>query len=292
MKRFYVLIFSLVIAGLANGQEFVFKINFKDAKGNRDSIILGYDKIATVMIDSLFGEQNIINKPLDSSFDVRVSNMWNFYSFSGRDFNDSFYSDSFQTKKQIIPDSCGKWFRLITIDIFCKNWPVQATWDSSLFKRKCVQGSLLASVNPGGWWDTGSPSDLFRLGFANANKRTFTANFNSKDFNSNYAYINNKGDTVSVFWQAFGDSSLIIMGVDSLINSPFQVYPNPTNGLLKISGSMEKVDCINLFELTGRLVTSTKNDYIDLKGCKKGIYVVSIKLKNGKMLNYKIINTR
>lgn len=57
-----------------NGQPtamFEATIWFEDAAGNRDSIVVGYDTLATEDIDPAFGEAEITS-PFDSVFEVRA----------------------------------------------------------------------------------------------------------------------------------------------------------------------------------------------------------------------------
>jgi hypothetical protein len=55
---------------------FEMPIYFEDAKGNKDSIVVGFDESADYTeIDSLFGEDKLFT-PFDSVFDVRIAKVW------------------------------------------------------------------------------------------------------------------------------------------------------------------------------------------------------------------------
>jgi len=78
MKKIYILISFLTISQFIFGQEFSFPIYFEDAIGNKDTLTMGYDINGTDGLDTVLGEINIIGVPLDTSFDVRISDaFWN-----------------------------------------------------------------------------------------------------------------------------------------------------------------------------------------------------------------------
>ncbi|MFK7799594.1 MAG: T9SS type A sorting domain-containing protein [Aureispira sp.] len=253
---------------------------FEDAVGNTDTLILGYDANGTVLIDSSFGEANIIGLPLDSIFDVRIS--------------DAFFNSgvaTFHTKKQILPNSCASWlFPLVEIDIKSKHWPVTATWDSSLFNASCRAGSIFTSFNPGGWWDVvGFPSDLYRAEFAAINQVTFTSNYTPSGYDDNYAYVNAANDTLPIFWMSFGDSSLISLGIENL-TTDIQAYPNPVKDLLYIDMESHLVQEVRIIDRMGRQqAIGFKNGYIDLSNLNAGYYLIMLVGTEGKTQLLKII---
>ncbi|MEM7036751.1 MAG: hypothetical protein AAF570_07220, partial [Bacteroidota bacterium] len=73
---------------------------FEDAAGHRDTLYLGYDLNATAGIDAAFGEVNIINDPIDSLFEVRISDGFRNYDFMN-------LPPTYNLKKQITPDPCA-----------------------------------------------------------------------------------------------------------------------------------------------------------------------------------------
>ncbi len=73
MKNFIIL---FLCTGILIAQEFSFTLNFEDALGNTDSLIIGYDNNGTDGIDAAFGEVNIISVPYNSGIDVRISDEW------------------------------------------------------------------------------------------------------------------------------------------------------------------------------------------------------------------------
>lgn len=282
MKQFFITSVFLAFSFLTFGQQFSFPIYFHDAIGNKDTLILGYDINGTDSIDAAFGEINIISKPLNTTLDVRITDEWikRLYSSTG----------TFHTKKLIVKNYCGSSFSISEIDISTKHWPVTASWDSSLFNDICRNGSVFTSINPGGWWDTGSPSDLWRTELRNTNQVTFTSN-NPSGYNNAYAYINNAGDTIPVFWQTFGDSTLLLMGIKEIENlNVFQIYPNPAINYITIQSPQNStIDILNIQGQTilQRPLQQGKTD-INISDLVKGVYILRL-LSNDKMEVVRIV---
>ncbi len=61
MKELVFTFLLLVLSWNSSSQEeFSFTLYFEDAIGNKDSLILGYDELATNGEDEEFGEENVI----------------------------------------------------------------------------------------------------------------------------------------------------------------------------------------------------------------------------------------
>lgn len=282
MKKLSIFILLLLFSRLLSGQEFSFKMYFEDAIGNKDTLEFGYDANATDTIDAIFGEINIIGIPLDSVFDIRISDAF------GNNSN-----GTFQTKKQIVKRDNCKALSLITIDFKCNNWPVTTTWDNSVFIDTCRNGSVLTSVPPGGWWDIGSPSDLLRAELVNTNHITYTSNYYSGQFDENYAYINDQNDTIPVFWQAFADSTIFMVGTEEIIsNNDIEIFPNPTTNFtaIQLLNQDLKIENIQILNIHGESQTiKVTGNNIDLTKLSSGIYFIQLTISNGQTLTKKII---
>ncbi len=288
MKRIYILFFTLILNCFSYGQEFSFQMFFEDAIGNKDTLIFGYDINGTDTIDTPFGETNIISLPLDTGLDVRITNEF---------YNRCFLSipGTFHTKNQIIQKNCNSGFSIINVDILTNNWPVTASWDSALFNDTCRIGSFLTSIAPGGWWDTGSPSNLDRIVLIGISQKTFNSNYNSSSsYNlscDGYSYINSNNDTIPTFWQLFGDSTILIYSINEIKMSGYlDVFPNPTSGIINI----ESFDVIKIevFDVTGKLIKSNVNkNSIDISNQPNGIYFVKCKENKKEVIYRKIVKT-
>src|SRR5690554_7600324 len=76
-KILYILFILLTFQGFSQSltPEFEFQLYFEDAAGNRDTVTLGYDQLATDTINSQFGEVNLLNTPWGNGLDVRIGNL-------------------------------------------------------------------------------------------------------------------------------------------------------------------------------------------------------------------------
>lgn len=258
------------------GQQFSFQMYFSDAIGNGDTITLGYDPAATTGIDAAFGETDILPIPLDTNLDVRITSPW--YTSS--------YPVIFSTKKQIVYYDCtyNNW-SIQPINIFTHHWPVTVSWDPNLFQSPCLNGSVFTSVSPGGWWDVTCPSNLFKAELANGMTRTFTNNFEL----GNFGYLNGAGDSIPVFWQAFGDSTLITLSVPDLhtTEATLKVFPNPTTNILNltISDNFGSIVSVEVCTILGRkLLSYSSAGGVDLSTLPSGVYFVFVMNDKGEKI--------
>ena len=76
--------------------------------------------------------------------------------------------------------------------------------------------------------------------------------------------------------------------IGSFNKSEISIYPNPTSGIVNIDTKLA-IDKVNVYNITGQLIQSTKSTTIDLSGAKTGIYVVKIEFENGQSSVHKVI---
>lgn len=287
MKKKLLPLLLLFIGQVSIAQEFMFQLNFTDAVGNKDSLLIGYDISATDTVDAGFGEINIISTPLDTAFDIRISSIYN--TVSGW----SPTSNNFQLKKQIVKNNGICDFNTLVVDVFAKHWPITAIWNDVLFNDTCREGSVLTSVHPGGWWDVGSTSNLYRSELALYSSVTFSSNNDGNlstpfsTYNSG-AYLNTNNDTISVFWLKLGDSTILNTAVNHLVlDNKISIYPSPTNEILNISIAKE-IDLthakISIVDISGRQILSQQikstESSINIDFLPKGIYFYQINNQN------------
>ncbi len=268
MKKLILLFILIFIRTILHAQQFSFPVYFTDALGNRDTIVLGYDTTATDSIDAAFGEINIISIPLNAGLDVRITDEYTYRNWPGT-------PGTFHTKKQIVNTHCS-YSDLSTIDIFTSHWPVTAAWDSTIFNDSCRFGSLFTSIHPGGWWDTGSPSNLERAVFFSMDSVTFTSNASGLPI---YGYLNNNGDTISVFWQIFGDNGLLSTSINenNISEKKMSIYPNPSHDKisLKLPSGFGNVLKMEVYSATGKLLKSLNGfENLPVLDYQEGIYFI------------------
>lgn len=269
MKTILIVIFSICLLNITNAQQFSFQMKFVDAIGNKDSITLGNDINASDSLDPVFGEINIISNPYSSALNVRAGNVW-FQQNSFQEFGKS----AFETKTQIVPNICGTgnfWsiFPVAEINIVTLHFPVKAYWNHTSFSNSCLNGSVLTSVHPGGWWDTG--------GFRDELKST-----DSTTFYQNQYYFMNGPDTVNVYWVALTDSTLLSLGENYLnrdINS-VKIFPNPASEFISIKssnlfGEINQVEFINIVGQTVKISKHFSN--INIRELSNGLYFIKVK---------------
>jgi hypothetical protein len=265
MKK--ILVFTLVFYCFsAQAQQFSFQMFFTDAIGNRDTLTLGYDTAATILIDASFGEVNIIGVPLDSVFDVRITDEW-----------DKQGQGTFHTKKQIVRYNCvSPIYNIQSIDIKAKHWPVTATWDKTLFNDSCRDWSDFKSQ----LGDIGGYSDLNWVKLISKDSVTFTSNVSPWGGGGSYAYINNASDTIPVFFQTFIDSLHAFSIKEQYKIGEVKVFPNPASNYSSIDVKEEVTACF--YNTLGQLVLTTgKKENIDISTLPQGLYLIRIAYKSG-----------
>jgi hypothetical protein len=160
---------------------------------------------------------------------------------------------------------------------------VTASWNKTPFLDLCRNGSVFTSINPGGWWDTASPSDLYRQILASSDSVTFNSNANG-NFVSGYSY---KKDNmvVPVFWIAIGNDFILSTPVLEVFHEyDLKIFPNPASSQISIqvTQSFGNVENVQFFSSIGSLVLSSKNkDIIGISHLESGLYTIMITNENG-----------
>jgi len=78
------------------------------------------------------------------------------------------------------------------------------------------------------------------------------------------------------------------LSVGDVAQNSFKLFPNPTNGVVKIQTSLE-IENISIYNQLGQLIKSQKASEIDLSSATMGMYLVQIKFENGQTAVQKII---
>lgn len=93
-------------------------------------------------------------------------------------------------------------------------------------------------------------------------------------------YVKN-GDTTGT---VYSDSYLLSIGKNSKVNNSFNAYPNPVSNILTIE-NIKPSSIVSIYNINQQLVNSidSKNSTLrlDMKGLKKGMYIIVIKNESG-----------
>src|SRR5690554_2703518 len=280
MKNLLLLLFLLSI-GWGFGQqtpEFSFDLYFEDAAGNKDTITLGYDSNATDTINVQFNEVNILGQSIDTNLlDVRLSNN----IIEGVNYSNP---DWFQTKRKIVPYNCmDNMSSVWAIEIHTKSWPVTVECDSSSFHYytdSCRKESIMTSIDPGGWFDVGSESDLGIFYFYENAAKTFTPNFDSSNnYESGGNYFDVNGNRISRFWMVFAKDLGYMhdtLGVSKQLYEKIKVYPNPFTNEITIE-NLPKKAIVKVYNLQGEEIEIKREEQsIYIQDYPKGLYILSI----------------
>lgn len=284
--QFLFLLFFLALR-FTYAQEFSFSMHFEDAAGNKDTLVLGYDLYGTDSIDNAFGEINIKSQPLNNNFDVRITD-----ELESRSHNPA-YASTYHTKKQIIRHPCypiGYGYPVVYVDIKCTHWPVKASWDSTIFNDSCRIESLITSINPGGWWDVSSISNLSRVLLKDQPQVTFTPNFINNEVFEESSYINGNQDTISVFWIALGGNLIAKINEMGIKNNEYYFNILNNNLIINLNDNQTFVEEIEIISISGKAIQSNKkSNNINISQLKKGLYMCRFITNDKKMESFKFL---
>lgn len=134
--------------------QFAATIYVEDAIGNVDSVMIGFDTLATTGMDDHFGEVAIA-EPFDSVLEVRAGT---FLGFDRSKTSKVLIEPAEPVYPLVTSQGCYNGLRLF-IYVWAKYQPVTIKWDESQFLNDvCVRGSLLSNhwadevTDPYNWW--------------------------------------------------------------------------------------------------------------------------------------------
>ena len=76
---------------------------------------------------------------------------------------------------------------------------------------------------------------------------------------------------------------------DATESSTISIYPNPTSGIVNIALGDVKATDIQLFDMQGKMISSSKETVIDMTTLSAGLYSISIITEDGKIYHSKVI---
>ncbi len=286
MKKIIVFKIILLSCMFSYSQEFKMKLWFQDAVGNKDSIELGYDLLATDSIDSQFGETNIISTPWSNNFEVRAGD-------AATSLNNLYITSpaTLYTKKQFIHKTCN-FFHLIKVAVNCNHFPIVVKWDTSLFSNDlCRYASFITSgTGWGGDWFDGVMAFMNPMHIGDYKDSLVIGSLSSP------VHFQQNGKDIIQLNVSFGNSEpLGILDLQKKTET-FKVFPNPSNGSFFVNANTAYKESINIqvFNVLGEKIYQKEfrnfyNQKIELNNIENGIYQILITRLNGKTFIKKII---
>jgi len=280
---FYSIFFSFFFINCLSQEEFSFALNFEDAIGNKDSLVLGHDENATDSIDNLFNEFNIAGTSWDNSLEVRsgrfgVDNYF-WYYFSN--------TPNFQSKKQIVSKSCTNDDFSICVNLKTENFPVVIRWDSTLFNYdNCLKGSKL-NIEP--IFQTDDYTEFCR--FLSSEPSSF-ATFGidsiviTEPDKNLLEYYTDNNDTIYLFWVSLSEIQDYSMKMSELsTTSVIKTFNLYNDNSIILFDFMEGE--ATLIDFNGKVIRSLniENGKCEIGNLKKGLYFLVS--KNREVREYK-----
>ena len=161
-------------------------------------------------------------------------------------------------------------------------------------------GSLASSIDEYAFGLAGADATLTEVQCAVPVPPTINANvFSNRDLNSSSLIVASgslSAYQVASVWSSFGTISgtLSVEDIEGL-SSLFQIYPNPSNGILYLNNKFNlEFSNIEIYNLQGSKVksfdTQNFNDQIDVSNLKTGIYIIQLNTKKGSISKHLILN--
>ena len=279
-----------ILSILSYAQEFKSTIWIEDANGRVDSVIIGYDPLASESIDEIFGAWDITNVSW-SEFEIRASQIDVTEIINGEDvINPRAISElsRYQTKIEIIPKNClslievsnqAGYIPFIALFIATDTFPIKVSWKQSEFENDCLSQSVISDWPISTWWDIPCCPDLeiHETLFSKKSEIVINKHVGMKVVNENQ-------DTLIMLNIALFDalwSNTSDLNNDQLLN----IFPNPSNGFFHIP---DQAEIIRIMDNSGNSVDYQKNGK-EIKVNQQGLIYVQMKISE-KLITKRIIN--
>lgn len=249
-----------------------------------DTVVIGFDSLATTLIDNVFNESDINGIRFDSILDLR-SGQISIDALNCESNNLDWYPEivSQMSKVDIVPRDCNGWDSsqttnglapISTLFVRNENLPIVLKWNSADFSSTCLEGSIITDWHPGGWFDAGCPKLTVppqKLNQLDSLQLTEP---------SGITIIDTFGDSISLYFIAVGSQD-ILDSTSDIDNEGYKIYPNPTSGELNIDESNLDIDLIAVFNSNGtKVATFQKSEKINIKHLENGIYYLRFESNN------------
>lgn len=285
-KIFFLILLSPVLVWSQKTAFFETTFHFVDAKGNRDSIIAGWDNDANHEYNPDFGEV-ALTSPFDNIFEVRAAHFWDYspdneVTLSKKIIGGVDLSDSLINEFQCIPQG-----EIILFFIHAKNFPINISWNPEAFRSKCMIRSFLSEhLIPNFSPEWTNSVELVEQTICLGDDSELLYNhrylYKSPDFVPVLLSEEIEGIGLDSIWgiaiyigpQIVGVSTpcnhLFVSSVSELDGSMLNIYPNPTSGLIRLD--TDKMIKYQLFDINGKMLLYDEGWDIDISGQPPGIY--------------------
>lgn len=273
MKKSLTLILSVFLGIQFYAQEeFSFPLYITDALGNHDTIILGYDQLASDAIETVFGEEELLNQPWTSDLEVRAS----IHDF----VQDQPYN---QSKKQIITKTCSI-NNAVCADIHAVNYPVTLKWNPLLFSvENCRVASVISFIESFSW-DVGP--DMWRFMSPEYGDTDSLVLLSNQSTTYSYWFDN---EEIPVVWIRFSNAEGVMTGLQETDPNQPVFFPNPIQQNQLIN--LEKDADYTLMDLTGKACLSGKtlNKQIKTNDLIPGSYFILFTIDDNQFVSKLIV---
>lgn len=285
MKTFYFLICFIFMGTLVNAQQFSTQFYFTDTLGNQDTVTVGFDPLAQIGVDSIYGEIDLKEVPFGNDFEVRVGQLdhqdlgcFPFDPLSIHNIdNDQSGLVIIMGEKSIGGMSCdnGNLTGLNTFNatFFVKNTelPLKINWDNQAFMETCISSSFLTDWHPGLWFDASCGQNPFVEEISEIPELWINEP-------TNIQIVDRSGDTLSMIH--LGWRSGLISSTETQNLPTFKTFPNPAQDHLTIQFPEAKNRSWKLFNVNGEIVQTgeitTVTGTIELQQLPVGIYFLRV----------------
>ncbi len=265
-----VILFSFVHK--TSAQEFKISLSLEDYNGSLDTVILGYDAMATDTIDDFFQEKDISNQEL-GVFDVRSYFLNSFDCFSHS------IDSEFSTKIDIRQNDCL--FKEFCLGIPINNLPVNVSWEINSEVDHCYSHSQISDTYSNYWPPLPVECNYTCLG---TNRIDDTGSITISENCVEKVTIDGGVTLGLVFIQILETDT----SVEPIASSDIQIYPNPFVDLIYIQNEdfFSSIHSISIYDLNGNLQNTVIGDYtkLNLRHLPNGLYVLKVRLSRNNYL--------
>jgi hypothetical protein len=278
--------------------EFQYTLYIQDARGNKDSIILGYDRTETRRtLNAEYGEVDIKNRPFDSVLEVRATEARN-------RFDIKFHSKKIITFFEgICPLNAVS--SNITLLIRAKYLPIKFSWNKNLFTDNCRSRSILVcsenyySVEPP--FNGREADSLFGTAYLRDqveklekfDKRT-PSGYPNPYFHYTFTAPTNAGRNDTIWTYATSFHAGPIVKTHNIDIQELKSYPNPCTDILNLQLEQQESGVVEVYDLTGikvysKTILMSNQIALDLRELSKGLYFLHFWTGNQKRYAAKFI---